>query len=82
MYILAFLILLIPFQAFANAPECPGYGSTKECLKAVDRDFEKLLDFIKDEFGDQEKDQLILASRNAKDVKNYESLACEKTCLN
>lgn len=82
MYILAFLILLIPFQAFAKAPECPGYGSTKECLNAVDQDFDKLLDFIKDEFEDKEKDKLILATRHANDVKYYESLACKKTCSN
>ncbi|MBI2706807.1 MAG: hypothetical protein HYX35_00585 [Proteobacteria bacterium] len=82
MYIFAFLTLLIPFQALAKAPECPGYSSKKECLNAVDQDFEKLLDFIRDEFEDKEKDKLILATRNANDVKYYESLACEKTCLN
>lgn len=82
MYILAFLALLLPLQAFAAAPECPGYKSKKECLQAIDQDFEKLLDFIKNEFEDKEKDELILATNNAKDIKYYERLACEKTCLN
>ncbi len=78
MYILAFLILFLPFQAVAKAPECPGYGSKKDCLKAVGQNYDELLDFIEYTDPEKQEDQLILA----RNVKHYEALACNKTCLN
>jgi len=78
MRILSLLILLFPAQAFAAAPECPIYSNKKNCLQSVDENYQDLLDFIDKEYID-EKDDLIQA---AVDVKHFESLACQKTCLN
>lgn len=67
------------YAAFLKAPECPDYSTREDCLSSVDQDFQNFLDFIKDEYEEKDKDQLILA---AHDIKYYESLACKKTCLN
>lgn len=76
------LILLAPTQIFAKAPECPMYNNKQECLHFVKSNYEDFLKFI-DENTDAEdsieKTKLIQASL---DIKKYESLACEKTCLN
>lgn len=77
MRIFAFLILFLPYQALGKAPECPSYGTKKECLNSVDYNYDMFLDLLKDD--EQLTDELILA---AVDIKKYESLACEKTCIN
>ena len=74
---LTFLIFLIPYQALAKAPECPGYATRQECLNSVEDNYQKFLDFIG--YEEKEEDQLILVAR---DIKHYENLACKKTCLN
>ena len=76
MRLLTFLILLMPLQVFAIAPECPGHLNKHNCLQSVEENYKNFLDFIEEA---EEKDKLIQA---ANDVKHYESLACQKTCLN
>lgn len=76
------LILFIPMHAFAEAPECPTYKNKKECLLSVENNFESLFKDIveeSDENNPAKKEELIQASL---DIKKYESLACERTCLN
>ena len=73
------LTLLMQVQAFAKAPECPMYNTKQECLLSVQQNYDNFLDFIKENADDDdEKNQLIQASL---DIKKYESLACQKTCL-
>ena len=75
------LILLMPTQAFAKAPECPIHNNKQECLRSVESNYNNFLDFINestDEEDPAEMDRLIQASL---DIKEYESLACQKTCL-
>lgn len=76
-----FLILtvLLSAQAFANPPECPLYKNKHECLAAAEKNFNDSLEFIDESYEDDgEKNQLIQASL---DIKTYESMACQKTCL-
>ena len=79
MRILFLLILLIPLQAFAEAPECPEYANKYQCLQSVEENYKRFLDFIDDEYVPKEEEILIQA---ALDIKHYEGLACQKTCLN
>ena len=74
------LILLIPVQSLAEAPECPFYQNKQECLRSVESNYKNFLDFINeatDEEEPVERDRLIQASL---DIKKYEGLACQKTC--
>ncbi len=73
-----FIFLFSGMNAFASAPECPLYSTKRECLASVEENYRKFLDFIEEEY-DSPKDTLIEA---ANDIKKYESLACQKTCLN
>ena len=76
------LILLMPIHAFAEAPECPIYQNKKECLLSVAKNFEDLFKDIveeSDENDPEKKEELIQASF---DIKKYETLACQRTCLN
>lgn len=74
------LTFLMSLQVFAEAPECPLYASQYDCLWTVDKNFDQILDYIKEEYFEGEgQGELIEA---AKDVKHYEKLACLKTCLN
>ena len=75
---LIWLLLLLPVNVSAKAPECPAYSTKKECLQSVDDNFNKLFEFLNEEEGDFKK-KLIQA---ATDIKHYETLACQKTCLN
>ncbi|MBY0293407.1 MAG: hypothetical protein K2W92_09005 [Alphaproteobacteria bacterium] len=74
---LLLLSLLIPFQAFARAPECPTYDNKRECMHSVDDNYDKLLEDIKQEYDDQP--ELIQAANS---VKSFETKACEQTCFN
>jgi hypothetical protein len=71
------LLLLLPVDVLAKAPECPLYPSKTECLSSVEENYRNFLDFIDEE--EEDKDKLIQA---ATDIKHYEALACQKTCLN
>lgn len=76
------LILCMPLHAFAEAPECPAYKNKKECLLSVENNYENLFkDIIEesDEKDPEKKEELIQASL---DIKKYETLACQRTCLN
>lgn len=75
------LILCLPINAFALAPECPIFKNKKECLQSVQENFENLFKDILEESRENEKkkEELIQASL---DIKKYETLACERTCLN
>lgn len=75
------LIILISEPAFAKPPECPIYNNKQQCLRSVESNYKNFLDFINenaDEEDPVERDNLIQASL---DIKKYESLACQKTCL-
>jgi hypothetical protein len=76
---LTFLLLLIPLHVFAAAPECPIYANKQECLVSVEENYTNFLDFIESEYEKEGQDELIQA---ANDIKFYETLACQKTCLN
>lgn len=78
--ILAVLIIFLfsATSAFAKAPECPLYSIKKECLASVEENYKNFLDFIEEEY-DSPQEKLIEA---ANDIKKYETLACQKTCLN
>lgn len=74
------LILFMPAQTFAKAPECPLYNNKYECLQSVESNYNNFLDFL-NETTDEDpiaKEKLIEASF---DIKKYETLACHKTCL-
>jgi hypothetical protein len=79
------LLLLIPVDVFAKAPECPLYANKHECLSSVEKNYREFLDFIDaengsyDEEDEKERNKLLMA---AADIKHFESLACQKTCLN
>lgn len=73
-----FIFLFSSLNAFASAPECPLYSTKRECLASVEENYKNFLDFIEKEY-DSPQDTLIEA---ANDIKKYESLACQKTCLN
>jgi len=79
MRILILLILFMPLQAFAKAPECPAYSNKRDCLHSVDENYQNYFDFIDEEYPEDKKSELIKA---ANDIKFFESLACQKTCLN
>jgi hypothetical protein len=73
-------IALTASHALAKPTECPTYKNKRECLLAVDENFQQLLDFLEGyEEDPEQKSRLIDASL---DTKKYESLACEKTCFN
>lgn len=72
------IFLFSSLNVFASAPECPLYPTKRECLASVEENYKKFLDFIEEEY-DSPKDTLIEA---ANDIKKYESLACQKTCIN
>jgi hypothetical protein len=74
---LIWLLLLLPVDVFAKAPECPLYENKMKCLSSVEDNYKNFLDFINEE--DEDKDKLIQA---AVDIKHYETLACQKTCVN
>jgi len=76
---LTFLFLWIPLQVFAKAPECPQYDNKYECLLSVENNYTNSLDYIEGEYEKESQDELIQA---ANDIKFYEALACQKTCLN
>ncbi len=80
MKILRYLIVLLPLQAMAKAPECPLYSNKKLCLAAVDESYKNYLDYLKDEYTDETRPTELIQAAN--DVKHYERLACQKTCLN
>jgi hypothetical protein len=72
------IFLFSAVNAFARAPECPLYSTKKECLASVEENYKNFLDFIEEEY-DPPQEKLIEA---ANDIKKYETLACQKTCLN
>jgi len=74
---LLILIVFMSEQTFATPPECPLFKNKKECLAAVDKDNQRLLDFIGNEENPDAEDELLQAFL---DIKKYESLACHKTC--
>ena len=78
---LAFIIILIsvPMELMAKAPECPLFENRTLCLASVEENYKQFLDFIEDEYGDPGADDMLQA---AADIKHFETLACEKTCLN
>lgn len=77
---LILLILLMPTSVFAKAPECPLYSNKSSCIKSVEKNYENFLELLKEEEEEtNDKDKLIQA---AVDVKYFETLACQKTCLN
>ncbi|MBP6951275.1 MAG: hypothetical protein KA112_01435 [Alphaproteobacteria bacterium] len=76
---LLLLSLLIPFQAFAMAPECPAYDNKRECMHSVDESYNNFLKEIEEEYKKNQQPELIQA---ANDVKHFEILACKRTCLN
>jgi len=78
MKVVIFLISLMTAPAFAKAPECPLFPDRKTCLRSTEENYKNFLDFIEEEYNDP-KDELIQA---AVDIKHFETLACEKTCLN
>ena len=76
------LILLMPVQGFAAVPECPIQKDKQSCLQIVDSNFKNFLEFINENTDEEnliEREKMIEASF---DIKKYESLACQKTCLN
>ena len=75
---LLLLSLLIPFQAFAKAPECPAYNNKRECMHSVDENYKNFLKEIEEESEKNKQPELIQA---ADDVKHFEILACQRTCL-
>jgi hypothetical protein len=68
----------------AKAPECPLYNNKHACLLSVESNHKRYIDFINQTTDEEdpadpfEKEKLIQASL---DIKKYESLACQKTCL-
>lgn len=74
--------LLLPLQALAEAPECPIYPNKRMCLTSVDESLKKFLDFIDTEYSEDPEDKKKEMIQAANDIKHYESLACQKTCLN
>jgi len=79
MRMLIFLTLVMSLDAFAKPPECPMHPNKRECLSSVEENYKNLLDFIEQEIKEESKVELIEAANH---VKHYESLACQKTCLN
>lgn len=77
------LLFLLPLQSLAEAPECPFFPNKEACLRSVESHYKNFLDFINESTDEDdpttERDQLIQASL---DIKKYETLACQKTCLN
>lgn len=74
--------ILMATQTYANPPECPLYKDKGECLRSVESNYNNFLDFINQSTDDEdanERDKLLQASL---DIKKYESLACQRTCLN
>jgi hypothetical protein len=70
------LVLLLSTQVFAKAPECPLYASKEDCLESVEENYRRFLEFIEEEDA---KEQMIEAALS---IKHFESLACQKTCVN
>ncbi len=79
MRMLLLLTVVMPLQVFAKPPECPVYPNKRDCLQSVEENYNNLLDFIEKEYGEENKIKMIEA---AADVSHYESVACQKTCLN
>ena len=76
------LFLLFPAQVFADAPECPIQKNKRSCLAFVEENDKKFREFIDGSTSEDDliqKEQMIEA---AVDIKKYETLACQKTCLN
>ncbi|MBY0272433.1 MAG: hypothetical protein K2X02_03325 [Alphaproteobacteria bacterium] len=75
------IFLFSALNAFASVPECPLYSTKRECLASVEENYKNFLDFIDniEKEYNSPQDTLIDA---ANDIKKYESLACQKTCLN
>lgn len=76
--VIILLLLLLPFAAQAEAPECPIFATKKECLKSVMENYEGLIDFINRELPSEQEPEMIQA---VNDIKRYESFACQKTCF-
>jgi hypothetical protein len=76
-YILLFLLLPLPL--LGKAPECPLYPNKKACLTAVDETYMNYLDYLNEEYQEEKPMELIQA---AIDIRHFEALACQKTCLN
>lgn len=76
--VVLFIFLFSALNAFASPPECPLYSTKRECLASVEENFRSLLDFIEKEYIPPQE-QLVEA---ANEIKKYESLACQKTCMN
>jgi hypothetical protein len=79
---LILLTFVMSLQAFAKPPECPIHPNKRECLQSVDQNFHDLLDFLEEEYNNENKAEKIEMIDAANDIKYYESLACQKTCLN
>lgn len=76
--ILTLLSIFISLSTFAKAPECPLYANKQDCLLSVDENYENLLDLIQEEYNLGEVEIVEAAI----DIKHFESLACQRTCLN
>jgi len=70
------LVLLLSTEVFAKAPECPLYPNKRLCLDSVEENYQRFLEFLDEE---EEKEKMIEA---AVSIKHFESLACQKTCIN
>jgi len=79
-HILCLLLVLIPFQASAKAPECPLYSNKQACLTAVQESHQNYMDFLYEEYPKEERPPELIQAAN--DIKHFEMLACQKTCLN
>jgi hypothetical protein len=81
-YTLIIVLAGLSGQTFAQPPECPLFKNKQDCMRSVKSNFDKTrqyLDEIMDEEDPTKMEELILASL---DVQKYETLACQKTCLN
>jgi hypothetical protein len=80
-YTLIILAAGISGQTFAHPPECPLFKNKQDCMHSVQSTYEKSLKFIDENTSEEDllvKDKMLEASL---DIKKYESLACQKTCL-
>lgn len=77
MYKVVGILLFFSCETFADVPECPFHSNKRECLLSVEEEYKNFLDFIEEEYVSP-KEELIQA---ANDVKHFESLACQRTCL-
>ncbi len=74
---MAFLFMLTPHMGHAEPFECPLAPSKEICLQAADETYQHGLEYLKEE-GLTENEVLLDALN---DVRQFEAIACQKTCL-